>query len=194
MAIATLINPMEVEDGGTAWTIDTYPFDAAPFAGPAERHWDGFRVVDDGAEFHWRTGADRVRHCAERVKAGEWLPARALEDPAVQRWLDANAAELADLLFEEDPSAEDLDDDELNKRLLTEFGSGVSNEEGAFGYHMRDDDAYLRDAAEALELPPWARVWLHDEGGPGTGFTAAAIVLDDGKSLGDLAAWLDGRK
>jgi hypothetical protein len=59
---------------------------------------------------------------------------------------------------------------------------------------MQDGDAYLGDAAEALNLPPWARVWLHDEGGPGSGFTAAAIVLQDGKSLVDLAAWLDRRK
>lgn len=193
MAIATLINPTDVQ-GGTAWTIDTYPFEAAPFAGPPERDWDEFRVVDDGAEFHWRTGADRVRQSAERVKAGEWTPAKALEDTFVQRWLDDNASELADLLFEEDPSAEGLDDAELNERLLTEFGTGVSNTEGAFGFYMQDDDAYLRDAAEALELPPWARVWLHDDGGPGSGFTAAAIVIEDGKSLGDLAAWLDARK
>lgn len=70
----------------------------------------------------------------------------------------------------------------------------MANEDGTFGYYMGDeDDAYLRDAAEALDLPPWARVWLHDEGGPGSGFTAAAIVLQNGKSLEDLAAWLDGK-
>ncbi len=193
MAIARLINPTDVE-GGTAWTIDTYPFDAEPFAGPHDRNWDAFQVVDDGAEFHWRTGADRVRHCAERVKAGEWTAAQALKDSAVQNWLFANGSELADLLFEEDPSAEDLEEDELNQRLLTDFGITVANEDGTFGYYMQDSDTYLSDAAEALDLPPWARVWLHDEGGPGSGFTAAAIVLHDGKSLDDLAAWLEGKR
>jgi hypothetical protein len=70
----------------------------------------------------------------------------------------------------------------------------LANEVGTFGYYMQEDDAYLRDVTDPLGLPRWARVSLHNDGGPGTGFTAVAIVLDHGKSLGDLAAWLAGRK
>jgi hypothetical protein len=192
MAIARLINPKPVP-GGTAWTVDVELGHA--FAGPPDRDWDSFRAEDAEAEYRWRTGADKVRQCAERVAAGECSVESALGEEAVEEWLDANWSELVELL-EEDSSAEaQHDDEELKGRILVELGPRVSDiGDGPLSYYLEDSDFYLRDAAWTLDLPPWARVWLHDAGGMGSGYTAAEIVIAEGKELQDLAAWLAERK
>ncbi len=191
MAIARLINPKTVR-GGTAWTVDV-EFDGTAFAGPADRDWDAFRLDLGDPEYRWRTGADKVRECARRVASGEWSVDRALREEAVQEWLDAVGSDLFELL--EEHSSDEATNGDDGGRLLVELGPSVSDVgDGPLSYYPEDCDSYLRDAAWALDLPPWARVWLHDAGGVGSGYTAAEIVLAEGKGLQDLAAWLADRK
>jgi protein-tyrosine phosphatase len=193
MANAELINPRAVE-GGTAYTVSTSPFDAAPFSGPDHRDWDAFRLTGDGATFEWRTGADHVRRIAERVARGEWTFARARRDPFVERWLDGDRlADFVDAASDDDPSLADMPDAKLARRTFVEVGPFVENDIGLYGYYAEDDDSCLRDAASALDLPAWAHVQTFLDGGPGSGFENAAIVLEDGKDLRDLAAWLEER-
>ncbi len=42
-------------------------------------------------------------------------------------------------------------------------------------------------------MPPWAQHEYVMDGGPGSGFDAAFLFLDPGKTLEDLAAWLEAQ-
>jgi hypothetical protein len=53
-----------------------------------------------------------------------------------------------------------------------------------------DLPARISDIRPRPRLAPWTHVRVEDAGGPGTGFRAASIVIEDGKTLGDLAARL----
>lgn len=198
MATARLINPTEME-GYTAWAIDTWPFGAGRFAGPDGRDWDAFRLTTDGAEFEWRTGADHVRRAAERLVRGELTYEQAASDPFVEQWLEGDRlAQIEESMEDEEPELAKLADlpaVEIARRLFMEYGPIVEDEKepSIFGYYLEDDDSYLEDAARSLDLPPWARVATYADGGPGSGFENAAIVIDEGKDLGDLASWLAER-
>lgn len=115
MAKVALLNPIEMEDGRTAYMVEVGAIDE-PFGGPAGREWHDFKLVDhDYATF-------------------EWLP----------------AAE-----------------------------------------YLEDDDTAAQDAAECLPLPPWAEVDTIDEGGWGSGYEQATVILDEGHSLKDLTEYLN---
>lgn len=194
MATAHLINP-EDHDGCTWYAVDTSPFHAAPFAGPEDHDWDAFRIDEYGASFEWRTGADHVRRAAQKVASGEWTHARALKDPFVASWAEGDRLlDFVDAFSDEDESLGHLSDAALAERMLVEVGPSVENTTGLYGYYREDDDAVLEEALRALDLPRWASIETFADGGPGSGFDNAALVLAPGKTLGDLATWLEARK
>jgi hypothetical protein len=193
MATAHLINPEEI-DGCTWYAVDTWPMDAKPFTGPDERNWDAFRLDGDGASYEWRTGADHVRRAAQKVARGDWTHARAMKDPFVRCWVEGNRLDdFAEVFSEYDASVSELSGAALVKRMLLEVGPHLENTTGLYGYYGEDDDAFLEDALYSLDLPEWASIETFDDGGPGSGFQNAALVLAAGKTLDDLAAWLAGR-
>lgn len=73
------------------------------------------------------------------------------------------------------------------------MGQNLTNSASPFGYYREDDDACASDAAYALDLPRWAKRESWSAGGPGSGYEAMAIVLAKGKTLEDLAKWLESR-
>jgi hypothetical protein len=198
MAIARLINPTSAR-GATIYEVDTWPFEDRRFHGPDTRDWADFVLTADGAEFEWRTGADKVREAAEKVVAGTWTVQHAKQqEPAVADWLERRGRVHWDLLKDEDPGLADPTSreevEELERRVLVCVGLYLDNESGGLGYYEEDDDSYLDDAARALDLPSWAHVANTEEGGPGSGYMAAAIVLTDGRDLEDLAEWLAAQR
>jgi hypothetical protein len=58
-------------------------------------------------------------------------------------------------------------------------------------FYLDESEEFLHEAARALPLPPWAHRERVSDGGPGSGFDAAFIVLDPPNSLTDLSRWLD---
>ena len=190
MATARLINPATAE-GGTAYEVDTYPFNQRPFTGPGDRNWASFTLVrGQGARYEWRTGADAVREAARKVVAATWTLSRAMREPFVAGWLDRHGGDFISTLRDDEPGLADLPAGQLALTMLLEEGQHLTNKAGPLGYYSEEDDQYLRDAAECLDLPRWARVRLADSGGPGTGFTAASIWVKAGKTLEDLGMWL----
>jgi hypothetical protein len=191
MAKATLINPMQVE-GGTAYEVDTYPFDQRPFMSADGRRWAAFKVErGGGARYEWQTGADAVREAARKLTSGALTLARAMKDPFVVEWVGRRREAFIEAIQDDEPGVVDLVPAQLARRMLLERGQRLTNRAGPFSYYDEEDpERYLRDAASNLDLPPWARVRLSDDGGPGTGFTAVSIWLDTGHGLDDLATWL----
>jgi len=191
MATAKLINPMQV-DGGTAYEVDTYPFDQRPFMSADGRRWAAFKVErGGGARYQWQTGADAVREAARKVAAGSWTVARAMRDPSVVEWVGRRREAFIEAVQDDEPGVVDLVPARLARRMLLERGQRLTNRAGPFSYYDEEEpEYYLRDAAQALDLPRWAFVRLSDDGGPGTGFTAVSILLDTGHGLDDLATWL----
>lgn len=193
MATARLINPVSVE-GGTAYEVDTYPFGQRPFTGPEDRGWASFKLVrGQGARYEWRTGADGVRAAARKVAAATWTLRRAMKEPCVGEWLGHRREDFICARQDDDPGVADLGMDQLALKMLLEKGQHLTNRAGPLGYYDEEDDRHLRDAAYRLDLPRWASVRLSDDGGPGTGFTAVSILLNDGHGLDELATWLAQR-
>lgn len=199
MASATLQLEYE-EDSRLVFRIEGSPFNAPPFAGPPSRDWDEF-VVESPSEatYEWRTGADRVRDLATR------LVREGLCEEEVQ-----GAFARSYYLREQDEKLEDsmsippvydygIDpENELARQrlILKNIASGVIEPaafDGFDSYYQFESDSYLHDAAHALELPPGARIVAHDDGGPGSGYTAQFLELAPGMTLSDYAAWLASR-
>ncbi len=190
MARAKLINPTQV-DGGTAYEVDTYPFNQRKFTGTDDRAWALFKLVrGQGARYEWRTGADAVRQAARKVTAGACTLGQAMKEPCVGDWVARRRGDFISALQDDEPWLADLPAGLLALKMLLEEGQHLTNKAGPLSYYSEEDDQYLRDAAESLDLPRWARVSLTDSGGPGTGFTAASIWVKAGKTLEDLGIWL----
>ena len=188
MAKATLINGEEVA-GGVAWAIDTSPAHDPAYPPRRRRDWAEFTVTEFGAEYLWRTPTDHVRRVARALARGALSFEAARKAPWVKEWFDRRSEDYVLIFDDDEPGVADLPDAKLLRRMLLEVSTDLT-EDSPFGYYLEDDDAMLRQAAEALDLPPWATVECHDSGGPGTGFTAAQIVVADGKDLVDIARWL----
>ena len=188
MAKAMLVNSEEVE-GGVGWTIDTDPADDAGFPARTRRDWARFAVTEFGAEYLWRTPTDHVRRVARALARGAVPFEAARKAPWVQEWFDRRSDDYVLSFDEGELGLADLPNAKLLRRMLLDVGTDLTEDSG-FGYYLEEDDAMLRHAVEALDLPPWATVTTHDEGGPGSGYTAAQIVVADGKGLQDLARWL----
>jgi protein-tyrosine phosphatase len=183
---ARLHTPRDVA-GGTAWTIEADSRGEGLFRGPDDCDWASFRLEgEDEATFEWRTGADHVRRIAERLVRRRTTFGRAVRDPFVARWLTEERLE----------AFEDVDgEDERARRLLTEIGPRVRNVDGLDGFYGEDDyEDQAADATAALDLPAWAELDSESAGGPGTGYTETLLVLRDGRTLRDLAAWLEARE
>jgi hypothetical protein len=84
--------------------------------------------------------------------------------------------------------AEDLEVD-LSKMAPREADAWTIRECSHLEGYLEGDDAPFADAAYSLDLPVWANVETWDDGGPGTGFTAAGVRVELGRSLKDLAEW-----
>jgi hypothetical protein len=194
MATAKLINPVTV-DGGTAYEVDTYPFNQRPLMNADGRRWAAFKVVrGQGARYEWQTGADAVREAATKVTSGASTLARAMKDPFVLEWVGRRREEFIEAIQDDEPGVVDLVPAQLVRRMLLERGQRLTNRAGPLGYYDEENpERYLRDAAQALDLPRWASVRLSEDGGPGTGFTAVSIWVRSGHTLADLATWLTER-
>ncbi len=191
MAHASLINPHALDDG-LAYEVQTWPFDAEPFPGPDGRSWASFRLADDGAEFEWRTRADRVLDAARALDGGAELK-KLLRDREVRAYVER----MSDVF---DPDAYDEEDMPPEDRLGFAAWAirGVTWEdlvepEGPRSAYGIEDDVFLAEGAAALELPRWARRVRAMGGGPGSAYDAALIVLGTGRALEELATWLDKR-
>jgi hypothetical protein len=191
MATASLSNPQSVE-GGTAYEVSADPFDAEPFDGPAGRDWARFVVNGpDCAEFHWRTRADRVHTAVRALEDGRASIDDVLEDEVVAEYVSG-------ILERFDPEEGDdvpQDDEEARAEWVLRGlrWEDLVESDGPRSTYDFEDDAYLHEAAGALELPEWASRESMSAGGPGTGYDAALVVVDEDHSLEDLAAWLRAR-
>jgi hypothetical protein len=190
LATASLTNPIEF-DGGTGYEVQTDPFDAEQFSGGARRSWSAFQVSGDEATFEWRTRADHVLEASRAVAAGKSVRA-VLRDPVVAAYVSDVADTFAGA---GNPDIPDPDDEAAFARWVLGIVTweDLLETEGSFSAYRYDDDTYLRDAAAALELPRWASAESASAGGPGSGYDAAYIVLQGGRTLDDLALWLSER-
>jgi hypothetical protein len=189
MAIAHLVNPRPV-DGGLAYEIDASPFDAEPFVGPTRRTWTGFRLVDGGAEYHWRTRADRFLAASRALARGaaveEVLREEAVADYVSRLWEDFDPSVHEE--YEDDPVPES--EIAFARWLLPRISwEDLVEYDGPRSAYGAEDDGFLREAARALDLPTWASRRRIAAGGPGTGYDAAFVVIRDGHTLEELAAW-----
>jgi hypothetical protein len=185
MASASLVNPIRVE-GGTAYQVETWPFDASPFNGPDARDWAGFELLEPGsARYEWRTRADRLLAAIHAVEDGD-SPEKLVEDPVV--------AEYVVRIADADPIMRGAGVVELAAAILPGLvWRDLVEAGGPWSAYASDDDLFLHEAAAALELPEWARRLRRAAGGPGSGHDAALVVIDDGHTLAELADWLAGR-
>jgi hypothetical protein len=69
---------------------------------------------------------------------------------------------------------------------------GLPGSEGS--YWTVDDDGMLGEAVEALEYPEWAGPERGCEGGPGTGYMAGYIRIEEGHDFDELWQWLEQRQ
>jgi len=136
--------------------------------------------------YEWRTGADRVREVAAAYVAGRLTVRRAVAKldgdylERVLQWLEMDVDEATD---------EELAD--LLPQMAEVPGPAVSD--GALSFYDFEDDAFFGDVASALDFPGWARRERVGDGGPGSGYERAVIVLEGGHTLWDLGEWLRGR-
>lgn len=199
MASATLMLETDVPPGYEdkhVFRVDADPFDASPFAGPAGRNWDAFVVHDPThATYEWRTGADRAREYARDLVA-RGCPKREVRQAFAT---DDYLARMDEQTIDDARGDDELTFADAHARrvwILEGLAQGrwdpAESDEG-HSYYDVESDQHLGDAADALELPAWAERDEWDDGGPGSGYTARFIVLEAGRTLADLATWLDER-
>jgi hypothetical protein len=177
MASASLVHPAPVA-GGVAYEIETWPFESRPFEGPADRDWASFELDAPGrATFAWRSRADRV-HAAIRALERGGAAADALMDGIVAEYVAVIARGVRGM-----PRASLVD---LAAAILPGLCWGDLVEPGGPWSAYRSDEAgFVEDAAAALELPEWASVTRVDG--------ALRLVIEAGRSLAELAAWMQQR-
>jgi hypothetical protein len=175
---------------GKCYRVEANPFDAEPYRGPADRDWDDFDFSEDGGSFAYRSAPDRIREIAQAVVARKRRLAKALEDPVFGLWYGK---------LEDKYDMTVRDDRDTVREILADIAAGkisAADQEKPWSYYLFESEEFLHEPLELLPLPPWAKHEYVMDGGPGSGFDAAFLVLDPGKTLADLAAWLEeqGRK
>jgi hypothetical protein len=70
------------------------------------------------------------------------------------------------------------------------IGRTSSRPMGRGAHSASTRDGFLHEALSALDHPAWASRRRKAAGGPGSGYDAALLVLDEGHTLEELAAWL----
>jgi hypothetical protein len=180
MASASLVHPIAIP-GGTAYQVETWPFEIAPFAGPDDRDWARFDLVHPArARYEWRTRADRVLAAILALEDGA-SAAEVVADRSVTEYLARIAAA--------DPALHGAPALDLAAAVLPGLVWGdLVEAAGPLSAYATDEDVYLHDAAVALELPEWGRRARAVDGRAG-----AFVVLDDGRTLAELEAWLAAR-
>jgi hypothetical protein len=76
--------------------------------------------------------------------------------------------------------------------MLLRVGQDQTNAAVPFGYYLEDDNACVRRRVRS-RTSRWAEREMWSAGGPGSGYEAMSIVLAQGKTLDDLAAWMERR-
>lgn len=210
MANATLFEDGRLDEeelqGRRAFRIDTDPWSAGPFGGPPGRDWDAFSATGEHeASFEWRTAIDKVRDAIRAVLAsGDVVDAWERAD--IESWQIVETVEdsVEDALLDLDAESAAGDEGEERERHaralravlepLVDGTHDLAATDGPYAVYELENDTHFHDAIAALELPEWAERWPVDDGGVGSGFTAWYLVLDAGRTLGDLEAWLDARR
>lgn len=194
MATARLERAEEDVDGQATYEVRSEPWNAEPFAGPKGRDWDTFQRSGDSASYEWRTGADRLRAAASGFSAGKRSVTEIMTEGSLASWLREKANRYVDSL--EESEREGLAEEQAIERLLTMIANGALNldeYDGSYSFYNFESDQHLAEAADALDLPRWARLDATSEGGPGSGYDQPCIVLGRGKTLKDLEKWLAKR-
>lgn len=161
------------------------------------RRWGSPRLVDGKLFYEYQTLGDAI--CAFLLKGSKvGRLGRSKSHGHIKVWL-ANAAEaLAER--DSDISEDDaLDDRKLRALVLKRAAAdpkSVLDPDSVFHAHGHricagdGTDIEFQIAAEALDLPRWARRESHEEGGPGSGYAQAVVVLQAGHTFADLVNWL----
>jgi hypothetical protein len=68
-----------------------------------------------------------------------------------------------------------------------------SSRDDLFGYYPEESDRPMSDALACLPLPSWASTSHEDSGGPGSGYTAAYLLIQEPHTIEEYAAWLEVR-
>lgn len=197
MASARLWIPHEpsgLEVGtGTAWWVEANVWNSEPFTGPPGRNWDKFEGTEDGATFEWRSRDDVVREAGVALAEGRISLDRAFAEHAVAEWYDLHSDRIDRYLEEEghDPATSE---EEHRSLALREIAPQVPGADDAWSAYYDGDDRYIEEAARALELPSWARVATGEEGGMGSSYLQAFVVMGEEKSPRDLGEWLRGSR
>jgi hypothetical protein len=180
MASASLVHPVPV-DHGTAYEVETWPFECPPFAGAPSRDWSSFELAGpEEARFEWRTRADRILAAVRALAAGATAES-VVADEVVAGYVARVAASV--------PGMPPATPPELAAAILPGLSwSDLVDPAGPWSAYRRDDESFLEEAAAALELPDWAGVRRMPAASGGG--RKVVVVLDDGRSLADLAALL----
>jgi hypothetical protein len=181
-------------DGKTdrpTFEVWTEPWGADPFKGPDGRDWHDFRAHEDGATYSWRGGPEILRALAEDVVRGRVSLSEVLAHERCSWWFDDQIECLVCQPGQDE--AEKASEEDLCRRLLDSIRAGtmeVDAPDSSQSYYFFEWTNYVADAAQALDLPGWARCEAGDGGGPGSGFQGWRISLDPGRTLEELEAWL----
>lgn len=186
MAIATLelgCAGVEVNDDECAYAVRTELFEPLPYSGPAGTNVCRFDAK--AGSYEWRTLSDHLRDLAQAFVAGDVTEREALAGH-LGDWLTLTVERLAE--------REDGSELELVARVLRGIADDsidTTDSDGPFRAYDLDDDVAMRDAANALPLPPWARLESCSDGGPGSGYEQPCLILSEHKQLEDYQAWLE---
>ena len=175
------------ETGGVLYGIIVE--DLCRYAGPPGTRWS----LIDSSRYHFWSSADDEAHLIAEIRAGKVSMTRACKEDSrlatlvewqVREWYGVKEGELQ--------MSERKQRSLWLERFDVEALFGEPLSEGS--YWTLDDDAMLGEAVEALEYPEWAGPERGCAGGPGTGYMAGYIRIEEGHGFDELWQWLGQRQ
>lgn len=179
--------------GKTVWWVSADINQQPPFSGNVGRTWSNFQCADGEAMYEWKSRDDVIRETGRAFAEGRISLEQATSVDEVRDWLETHCDRI-DSYLEEEGQADDLPENDRLSIALAELATKVPGEWNRLSAYHEEDDRQLEDAARALDLPSWAKVLTGEEGGVGASYLQAFIVMDEGRTLVDLAAWLASQR
>lgn len=193
MALAELLL-QEESDTELLFYVRTEPWRAKPWPSNARGTARDFKVHGAGsATYEWKTGIDELRELARAVISRRSRSALRSMSKRCRHFLDNHVEQYLEYSAQDPEAFPERTEQQIVRETLMRIASGGAELEEADGpdaVYLYDDDKFLADARDALPFPPWARPASVGEGGPGSGYDQAAVIIDKPQTLEELARFV----